>query len=564
MTLAAPTVKLHGYGAIKALAHCRDPRILIEGGANSGKTSGICRIIEWHCWAHPGIRVLFCRQTMQSLRESIMVTLEEKVWAPMMGGRRHPAMSGTASRGTRRTYQYPNGSVIVIGGLEDPGWTFSMEYDLIVVFEAWEISRDSMEKLYRANRNHMLCRFNEANKELAASLESDWNDERWLRGHQCWQQIIADTNPHSEFHWLNQIAAPIGGEEVDRIKSDQLPSRRVFRSPDHPFTRILSRHVDNPACTKDDLTRLRALTGHRYVNLYLALWASAVGQIWPSFDPTVHMQTGRVSRDGDMDPACMKDGKFIAPDRRLMYLELLGERGPHLPAKMDVKWAFASMDFGYRKAGCGQVWLVDNEDRMYRAVEIYRCEMMDDWWAEKFIQLCFEFNLHAIVCDSEDPERVVKFNDRLSNFKNRNGQAIAQGVDKSVRRGNRSRFVTTKLDLVRDMLAPDQVGGPRMYWLRDALREGRDPICKDKMLPTCSEEEIPSYVFPEHKDGKEDSEEPDDACEDHGCDAAAYAAVYKWLMDPVGIRQKDHMPIGTAGWRMGHKDVLRKSRKWQR
>lgn len=584
------------YGAIAELARMRDPRILLEGPANTGKTSGLLRVEEAWAWACPGIRVLLVRQTMQSLRESVLVTLEEKVWAPMFGGARHPAQHGTAARASRRTYNFPNGTTYVIGGLEDPGWTFSMEYDDVLVFEAWEVSKDSIEKLYRANRNHVKCRYAEHNRALAElvgarfgagswgePLGANWMDERWLEWHGvtdqakleeapadvraallrpegfgCWQQIILDTNPNAEFHHVNQMAAPIGGVEVERLKRDEMPSRRVFRSSSHPFTRVLSRHDDNPACTDDDLAKLRSMTGHRRANLYEGLWTSAWGRIWPGFDPIIHMVSFDVERHGERDP---RD----PVDKREMTLAFRGDNGPHLPAKVEVKWAFGSMDLGFRNAGCLQVWLVDYEDRIYRAMEIHRREQFDDWWTERVLEATTECNLYEVVIDCEDPERIVKMNDRLMQTGRikRGGLPICRGVDKSVRRGNKTRFIPTSLDLVREMLEPTQKGGPRMYWRRDALREGRDPISVEERWPTCSEEEIPSFVFPAREDGKADNELPHPACKQDGCAATRYAAVYFWLMDPKGSKTVPNVAPGSAGWRMGHADVLKRSQGWE-
>jgi hypothetical protein len=554
---------------------------------NTGKSSGILRIWDRRSWECPGIRVLLLRQTMQSLRESILATLEEKVWGPIVeaaGRPKYPAQNGTAKRDTRRKYVYPTGSEWVIGGLEDPGWTFSMEYDGILGFEAWEFSRDSIEKLYRANRNHVLCRYAPWNQGLAALVRRNWMDPRWVRWHGtrdpeklakasvsvrgvltreegfgCWQQIVLDTNPHSEFSQLNLMAAPIGGEEVQRIKTTEMPSRRVFRSDTHPFTRVLSRHVDNPACTDDDLVRLRAQTGHRRANLYLGLWTSAEGQIWPTFDPTIHMQTIELEREGERDT----DAKV---DERIITMRFLGDRHPALSERIEVKWTFGAMDFGFRNAGVLQVWGVDYDDRIFRLVEIHRREMFDDWWTERVLEMRCEFNLYAVTGDCEDAERIVKMNDRLSQAgrAKRGGLAIVQGVDKSVRRGNRTRFVPTSLDLVREMLDPGQKGGPRMFWRRDALREGVCPISRENLWPTSSEQEIPSFAFEEREDGKPDDEEPDKGCKQDGCAATRYAAVYFWLMDPKGQKTEPRIKPGTAGARMGHAAVLAKSARWTR
>ena len=570
------TVKRHAYGAITALAKSpREPRILIEGPANTGKSSGILWWMETMAWNYPGIRILVLRQTMKSLRESILATLEDKVWAPIMQGRRHPAQHGTATRWNRSTYQYPNGTTIVIGGLEDPGWTYSMEYDVVLAFEAWEIARDAAERLFRANRNHVLCRYAPWNQGLARLVEHQWLEPTWAHWHGeskpekleaappevqaaridgqpfgCWQQTIFDTNPGPKFHWLNHAAAPLDSADMSRIKDGGEPSRRVFRSPGSMFTRILSRHSDNPACTSDDLAKLDMMTGARRANLRLGLWESSENQIWGRFDPTLHMLIGVLEREGERDPN-------DPVDRRQIRLRLLGEDRPkHLPEVIDIKWCFGSMDFGYTNAGVLQVWLVDYEDRIYRAVEIHRREMGKDWWADRLDELHLEFNLHGVVADSADAEGVVKMNDRLTK---RGADRIVRGVDKSLRRGSRTGFVPTKLDLVRDMMNPDQPGGSRMYWLHDAMREYPCPISTEKMKPTSSTEEIPGYTYRLHEEGKPDKEEPDPACADDGCDATGYAAVYQWMMDPVGAREEPAIKPGSAAARLRHDLVNRKT-----
>lgn len=522
------------YGASAEVFLCRDPRVLVEGPANTGKSRGLCELANHMAIAYPGIRVLFCRQTLQSLRESVLVTLEDKVWTPD-----HPAKSGTASRATRRVYQYPaeegqNPSTIVLGGLEDPGWTYSMEYDVIFIFEAWQVSKDSLERLYRANRNHILCRYSPDNAKLAKLVEKDWTDDRWLKGHKCWQQIFCDTNPAGEFHHLNQMAAPVDSGTLEEIRGDSTPSTRVFHySEEYPFTRILSRHEDNPACTEDDLAKLRALTGHRKSRLYYGLWTSAEGLVWPEFDATVHCITAELVREG-LRPS----GKT---DKRPISLDIRKEDGT--TERRAIKWTFGSQDYGYTNPGCFQVWGVDYERRLYMLAEIYRKGMRDDWWADEIVKLWEEFDLFAIVADSEDPGRIELMNERLHR---EGGRAIVHGVKKSVPKGSSfSRFKPAALDLVATLF--ERRG---MFILRDSLRCGRDPELREQRQPTSTAQEIGSFTFLEHDDGKPDKETPDPSCADHGCDASQYAAVFYHWMDHD--RNPKKTEVGTAGWRFGH------------
>ena len=211
--------------------------------------------MNYLCEKYAGIRVLMLRQTRESLTESVLVEWESEVLWPG-----HPAIHGSSSRNTRQNYHYPNGSHVVVGGLDKPAKTFSTQYDVIVVFEAREITADTWEWLARANRNFKMP----------------------------WQMRVADTNPAGEFHWLN-THFPQGFRKVpDRHKRD----KRL---------RMLSRHEDNPSYfdhkkgtwTKNGeayvLGILAKLTGARRANLYEGKWASEEGIIYEDWDPAVHM-----------------------------------------------------------------------------------------------------------------------------------------------------------------------------------------------------------------------------------------------------------------------------------
>jgi phage terminase large subunit len=243
------------HGAARELWNLQANELLMEGPAGTGKTRALLEYINFLCERYAGIRCLLLRQTRESLTESVLVTFEQDVlWE------NHPAIHGTSSRNTRQNYHYPNGSHIVVGGLDKPAKTFSTQYDVIAVFEAREITADTWEWLARPNRNFKMP----------------------------WQMRVADTNPAGEFHWLN-THFPQGFREVpDRHRQD----KRV---------RLLSRHEDNPSYfdhkkgtwTKNGeayvLGILAKLTGARRANLYEGKWASEEGIIYEDWDPAVHM-----------------------------------------------------------------------------------------------------------------------------------------------------------------------------------------------------------------------------------------------------------------------------------
>lgn len=227
-------------GAARELWRSREPEVLIEGPAGTGKSRAILEKILKRADKYPGSRHLICRKTRASMTESILVTFEEKVLPPGC-----PIKNGPA-RVQRQAYQLPNGSSIVVGGLDNPERTFSTEYDTIAVFEATEATENDWESLQRALRN----------------------------GRTPYHQAIADCNPGAPQHWLNQRA--IAGR----------------------MQRLLSRHEDNPlffadgewtAAGRKYLAVLDNLTGHRKARLRHGKWVSAEGAVYESFDAATHV-----------------------------------------------------------------------------------------------------------------------------------------------------------------------------------------------------------------------------------------------------------------------------------
>lgn len=227
-------------GAVRDLFYAKEPEVLIEGPAGTGKSRGVLEKIHLLCSLYPRIRVLVCRLTRESMTETVLVTFEEEVLGPD-----HPLRSGP-DRAYRKRYTYPNASVIVIAGLDNPGKVLSSQYDIIYVPEATEIPLNSWETLTTRNRHFRLP----------------------------YQQAIADANPAQPTHWLNQRAAA------------------------GTMRRLLSRHTDNPrlwdgrdwtAEGRAYLATLGRLTGARLLRFLKGLWAAAEGLVYDEWDAAVHV-----------------------------------------------------------------------------------------------------------------------------------------------------------------------------------------------------------------------------------------------------------------------------------
>lgn len=235
------------YGSAKAAYEATAAEILMSGPAGTGKTRSILEKIHRLALQYPRARFLIVRKTRHSLTETTLQTYEDYVLgddSPILlgaGGRR-------VGRANRTGYDYPNGSRIVLGGMDKPTKILSSEYDLIYVGEAIELGIEDWEVLLTRLRNGVLP----------------------------YQQIIGDTNPGPPRHWLKQ------------------------RCDDGLCQIIYCSHEDNPrlydhkaAKWSDEglsyLSKLDRLTGVRYERYRWGKWVSAEGVVYDHYNPASHI-----------------------------------------------------------------------------------------------------------------------------------------------------------------------------------------------------------------------------------------------------------------------------------
>ncbi len=221
------------FGANAQAITTRVADVCLVGPAGTGKSWAWLHKLHRAALKYPGMRGLICRKTRESLTQSALVTFEDKILHPYWRDR----IARNCQRRVRQSYRYPNGSEIVVGGLDKPTKIMSTEYDLAYVQEAVEL------------------------------LENDWESlsSRLRNGVMPYQQLAGDTNPDAPTHWLKQ--------RIDRGQT----------------VGLLSTHADNPAITADYLARLDALTGARYLRLRKGLWAGSEGMIYDEWDAPIHL-----------------------------------------------------------------------------------------------------------------------------------------------------------------------------------------------------------------------------------------------------------------------------------
>jgi PBSX family phage terminase large subunit len=226
-----------------AVQDMSDPEICLVGAAGTGKTLGILKKINRLMWEYPKARCLIVRKVRADLAQSTLVTYERDVL-----GQDNPICSGV-QREYRQVYRYPNGSEVVVGGMDRPGKILSAEYDIIYAAEAVQFTEEDWETFSMRLRNDVIP----------------------------FQQLIADTNPDNPEHWLKQRG-------------------------DTGKTKLLNTyHKDNPAYwdnktnnwtprgEKYVLGKLSKMSGHRRQRYYDGKWAAAEGAIYDGYDEDIHV-----------------------------------------------------------------------------------------------------------------------------------------------------------------------------------------------------------------------------------------------------------------------------------
>lgn len=229
----APHPQSHHYQPHGASLHAwlsGKREVLLSGPANTGKTRGNLEKLHFCAKKYAGMRGLMLRKTRQSLTQSAMVTYEHKVLSQAWRDAIHFDAQD-------QQYEYPNGSIIAVAGLDDPQKVMSSEWDFILAIEATELREGDWQALTIRLRNKVMP----------------------------YQQLLGDCNPGGPTHWLKR--------RCDRGATLMLESR----------------HEDNPSITAEDIATLDALTGIWYLRYRKGIWAAAEGLVYDDWDRSQHI-----------------------------------------------------------------------------------------------------------------------------------------------------------------------------------------------------------------------------------------------------------------------------------
>jgi phage terminase large subunit len=217
-----------------ALGTCRDIEVCLDGPAGSGKTVAALFKVHMMLLMYPGTKALVARKTNTALAGSAIATyrdmLDTREGVRYFGGNKvRPA-----------AFQYPNGSEMIVNGLDKPDKVKSWEFSLAYINEATECTEEDIEFVR----------------------------SRLRQGKTPYPQLIMDCNPDAPTHWLN------------------------VRMIEGKTTRLLSRHEDNPRyfdAKSNTWTEqgkeyifgtLGGLTGVRLARLRFGMWVAAEGTVY--------------------------------------------------------------------------------------------------------------------------------------------------------------------------------------------------------------------------------------------------------------------------------------------
>ncbi len=429
-------------GAARTVFSSRQPQVLMAGPAGTGKSRACMEKLHMAALMNPGMAGLIVRKTATSLTSTALKTWKRFVVAEAMVSGDVEFYGGSAQEPPQ--YRYSNGSSIAIGGMDKAMKIMSSEYDMVYVQEATELTLDDWEALTTRLRNGVMS----------------------------FQQLLADCNPDTPYHWLHMLC----GEGKTKM--------------------LESRHEDNPVLfTEDGVLTVRGveymkilddLTGVRLQRLRHGKWVAADGLIYEDYNTAFHL----------LD-------QFEIPEDWTRY------------------WV---IDFGFRNPFVCQWWAEDPDGRLYLYREIYMTGRLVEDHARDI--------LAQVTDDDGDwteprPSKVITDHDA-------EGRATLEThLGMSTEAANKTVTEGIQATQARYKIQPD--GKPRIFFLRDAVVE-RDQVLVDAKKPTSTVEEEVGYIWAKGKKPDRPEEEVPLKKDDHGQDCKRYLVADRDLQGEYNVR----------------------------
>jgi hypothetical protein len=233
----------------------RESEIVAEGPAGTGKTRSWLELINLLCLKYNGLRVLMLREVQATMPASCIAEFQKRVLKLGDG-----VVFFGGSKSEPAAFRYPNGSLVVVAGMDNADKVLSSFWDLIYFNEATQTTLEKWETLTTR------LRAPEEGQEARTDAGEPFRHRR----------LCGDCNPSAGKHWLH-------------VRCDRGDARVIH-----------SRLEDNPAYFREDGTpteagadyvaKLEKLTGSRYKRFRLGLRVGVENAIYPHFDRELHVR----------------------------------------------------------------------------------------------------------------------------------------------------------------------------------------------------------------------------------------------------------------------------------
>lgn len=233
------------YGGAREFWRYKGQEAILSGPFETGKT--IAAMMKLHALLvkYDNSRAFITRDTYQSLLSTAIVTYENKI-LPVRPD--HPDSAIVKYGGSRpEHYTYPNGSHLLVVGLDNPTKLLSGEFDYGYVNQAEEASLDAWETLVGRCTGRA--------------------------GNAPYTQVMGDCNPSVPTHWILHRA-----------------SLKLFEQRHQHNPNLYNQETGEATEQgKRSIGILSSLTGIRKKRGFLGIWASNEGVVYESFDKDIHV-----------------------------------------------------------------------------------------------------------------------------------------------------------------------------------------------------------------------------------------------------------------------------------
>lgn len=329
-----PTPELRGDARI--MWDSTDREQVLSGPAETGKTFACLHKLNYLATMYPGMQGAIVRKTYASMHGSVLQTYRRIL------GRDTPVHAYGGEK--PEWFDYPNGSRVFIGGMDNPQKVLSSERDIIYINQAEELTLDDWETLTtRATGRGSVMPYT---------------------------QIYGDCNPGPATHWI------LSRESMRRLHSKHEDNPTLF-TPTGEITEQGRRTMQV----------LDALTGSRYKRLRLGLWVGAEGMVYEGWDASTH----------HVDLEYLRQCGLLEAEQRANPLNLLTIR----PAR--VNEVYGAIDWGFTNPCVIQAWVQDKDGRLYMVAENYRTQMLIEDVIGVALQFQRHFGIRAFYADPSEP-----------------------------------------------------------------------------------------------------------------------------------------------------------------